>query len=68
MEGKDKVIKMELDSYMTLDQLNTLAIEYATTVDSLVNIAIQRLFDDLEFARALRRGSITPVRHPNERT
>jgi hypothetical protein len=64
----NRTIRIEFEHYLTLDQLNDLAREYATTAGRLVNIAVQRLIDDLEFARELRRGSVTPVRRQGERT
>ena len=35
----DRIIKVELEDYILYDKLNTLAIEYATSVDRLVNAA-----------------------------
>lgn len=53
----DKIIKVELEDYILYDKLNTLAIEYTTTVDYLTNISIRRLIDDVEFFRKLRNVS-----------
>jgi len=50
----NKIIKIELEDYRTLDKLGTLAIEYAITIDELVNIAILRLLEDIEFFRDFR--------------
>jgi len=43
------------------DRLHTLAVEYsatttAETTDLLVNLAVKRLLDDVEFVRNLRAG------------
>jgi hypothetical protein len=53
----DKIIKIEIMDYLLYDKINALAIQYSTTVDCLVNIAIKRLIDDVEFVRELRNKS-----------
>ena len=64
----DKTIKVELDDYMLYDKLNLLSVEYATTVEQLVNISIKRLLTDVEFFRQLRKGNITPAPRPDAQT
>jgi len=43
---------------MHYDKLHTLAIEYSMTTDLLINIAVKRLLDDVEFVRDIRVGKI----------
>jgi hypothetical protein len=64
----DKTIKVEIEDYILYDRLNALAVEYATTVDQLVNISVKRLFHDLEFFWQLRKGNFTPTSLQDEQT
>jgi hypothetical protein len=65
----DKTIKVEMEDYILYDRLNALAVEYATTVEQLVNISVRRLLNDLEFFWQLRRGnSGTLTHHQDEQT
>ena len=59
----DKTLKIELIDYRLYDDIHNLAKEYATSVDLLVNVAIQRLLDDVELIRGLRTGdkSVLPI-------
>ena len=50
----DKIIKVEITDYFLHDKLHALAVQYATTTDHLINAAIKRLIDDIEFVRELR--------------
>ena len=59
----DKIIKVEIEDYILYDRINEFAIEYATTTDYLINLAIKRLFNDVEFFRELRKGKATIVLH-----
>ena len=45
-------------SPMLYDRLHVLSVEYSLPVESLVNIAISRLLDDVNFVRNLRAGKI----------
>ena len=54
--SSDKLIKVELDDYILLDKLNSLSIEYATSVDWLINISVRRLVNDVDFFRELRKS------------
>ncbi len=40
---------------MLYDRLHTLSAEYSVSVEMLVNAAIRRLIDDVDFVRSLRR-------------
>jgi hypothetical protein len=40
------------------NRLHTLAVEYTTPTDMLVNLALKRLIDDIDFMRELRAGII----------
>ena len=55
----DRIIKVELEDYILYDKLNTVAIEYATSVDFLVNAAAKRLVNDIAFVQELRKGRLT---------
>jgi len=59
----DKTLKIELIDYHLYDGINNLAIEYAVSVDFLVNVAIKRLLDDVELMWKLRAGdkSVLPI-------
>ncbi len=41
---------------MLYDRLRTLSTEYDISVEALVNVAVKRLLDDVEFVRNLRNG------------
>jgi len=56
---KNKTITIEFEDYILSDKLHILAIEYATTIDTLVNIAVSRLVNDVEFFRGVRNYSIS---------
>ena len=49
-------MKVELTNPMLGDKLRTLSVEYARPEELLVNVAVQRLGDDIEFVRDLRIG------------
>jgi hypothetical protein len=40
------------------DKLYTLAAEYNTTIDTLVNLALKRFINDIETIRNLREGKV----------
>ena len=64
----DKIIKIELKDYMLYDQLHILAAEYSVAPDFLLNIAIKRLLDDVEFVRELRKGKAIPAHRQDGQT
>ena len=43
---------------MLYDRLHTLSAEYSVSVELLVNAAVKRLIDDVDFVRELRTGKI----------
>ena len=47
---------VQLTDPMLYDRLRTLSAEYDLSVESLVNAAVKRLVDDVEFVRSLRMG------------
>ena len=47
---------VQLTSPMLYDRLRTLSAEYSVTTEHLVNVAVQRLLDDVDFVRSLRTG------------
>ena len=49
-------MKIELSDPMLYDRLHTLSAEYSVSVELLVNLAVRRLVDDIEFVRDLRIG------------
>ncbi len=49
---------IHLTDPMLYDKLHTLSTEYSLSAESLVNAAVARLVEDVEFVRNLRRGKI----------
>ena len=47
---------VQLTDSMLYDRLRTLSAEYDLSVESLVNAAVKRLVDDVDFVRSLRMG------------
>ena len=47
---------VQLTSPMLYDRLHTLSAEYSVSTEQLVNLAMQRLVDDIDFVRSLRTG------------
>lgn len=43
---------------MVYDRLHVLSAEYSVSVELLVNAAIKRLLDDVDFVRGLRTGKM----------
>lgn len=50
---------VQLTDPMLYDRLRTLSAEYDLSVEYLVNIAVRRLMDDVDFIRSLRTGKET---------
>ena len=48
---------VQLTNPMLYDRLRTLSAEYDLSVESLVNVAVKRLIDDIDFVRSLRIGT-----------
>lgn len=49
---------VQLTDPMLYDRLHTLSAEYSVSVNLLVNEAIKRLLDDVDFMRNLRAGKL----------
>ena len=49
---------VQLTDPMLYDRLRTLSAEYDLSVESLVNVAVKRLLDDVSFVRGLRTGRV----------
>ena len=47
---------VQLTDPMLYDRLRTLSAEYDLSIESLVNVAVKRLVDDVDFVRNLRMG------------
>lgn len=50
---------VQLTDPMLYDRLRTLSAEYDLSVEYLVNMAVQRLIDDVDLVRSLRAGKET---------
>ncbi|MDE6976225.1 MAG: hypothetical protein K2P13_04385 [Lachnospiraceae bacterium] len=49
---------VQITDSMLYDRVHTLSIEYSVSVESLVNVAVRRLLEDVDFVRGLRSGNI----------
>ena len=49
---------VQLTNPMLYDRLHTLAMEYDLPIELLVNMAVKRLLDDVDFVRDLRTGKM----------
>lgn len=56
--GED--FKVEITDLMLYDRLHILSAEYSVSVEFLVNAAVKRLIEDIDFARNLRGGKAGP--------
>lgn len=52
---------VQLTNPMLYDRLRMLSAEYNLSVEYLVNMAVRRLVDDVDFVRSLRTGKGTDV-------
>lgn len=50
--------KVEITDLMLYDRLYILSAEYSVSVDLLVNVAVKRLIEEIDFVRDLRAGKI----------
>ena len=46
--------RIQLTDPMLYDRLHTLSAEYSVSVEMLVNVAVKRLVEDVDFVRSLR--------------
>ena len=53
-----KELRIQLTKPMLYDRLHTLSAEYDVPVDLLVELAVKRLLDDVDFVRGLRTGKM----------
>lgn len=53
-----EAFSVQLTDPMLYDKLHTLSTEYSVSVELLVNVAVKRLVDDVDFVRSLRTGEI----------
>ena len=44
---------------MLYDKLHTLSAEYSLSTEFLVNVAVDRLLNDIDFVRNLRKGKVS---------
>jgi hypothetical protein len=51
-------IMIQIEPAINFDLLNILALEYSTSVEHLINIAVSRLISTIDFTRELREGKI----------
>ena len=51
-----ETFSVQLTDPMLYDRLHTLSAEYSVSVEVLVNAAVKRLMDDVDFVRSLRTG------------
>lgn len=51
-----ETFSVQLTDPMLYDKLHTLSAEYSVSVEQLVNVAVKRLIDDVDFVRSLRTG------------
>ena len=57
-EALEQGFKIQLTNPMLCDRLYTLSAEYSLSVELLVDVAVKRLVDDVDFVRGLRMGKI----------
>ena len=51
-------LTIEFTNSLLYDRLHTLSIEYSISVELLINVAVKRLINDVDFVRSLRVGKI----------
>lgn len=54
--GSLESFTVQLTNPMLYDRLHTLSAEYSVSVEMLVNEAVRRLIEDVDFVRSLRAG------------
>ena len=53
-----EILMVRLTDPMLYDRLHILSTEYSVSDEVLINVAVKRLIDDVEFVRGLRVGNI----------
>ena len=56
MEYTKETLMVQLTNPMLYDRLHTLSVEYSVSEEYLVNVAVSRFVDDIDFIRSLRNG------------
>lgn len=56
--GSMENFKVEVTNPMLYDRLHTLSVEYSLSIETLINVAVKRMVDDVDFVRNLRTGKI----------
>lgn len=51
-------LTIEFNNPLLYDRLHTLSAEYSVPAELLINVAVKRLIDDVDFVRSLRTGKI----------
>jgi len=51
-------LRLHFTDPMLYDRLHTLSVEYSLSVELLVNVAVKRLINDVDFVRKLRMGKV----------
>ena len=51
-------LTVELTDPLLYDRLHTLSAEYSVSIELLINAAVKRLIEDVDFVRSLRTGII----------
>ena len=54
-ESVAEEFSVRITNSMLYDRLHTLSVEYSVSIEFLVNIAIERLINDVDFIRNLRK-------------
>ena len=59
-EGKpsSEDFRIQITDPMLYDRLHTLSVEYSLPMELLVNVAVKRLVNDVDFVRGLRTGQV----------
>lgn len=58
ISNKEMEIIIHILNPLLFDRLNILGIEYSTSINLLVNLAVQRLTNGIDFIRNLRIGKV----------
>lgn len=53
-DNRAESVTVQLTNHMLYDRLHTLSVEYSLSEEYLVNVAVSRLIDDVDFIRSLR--------------
>lgn len=60
-ERASENFSVHLTDSLLYDRLHILSTEYSLPVEFMVNVAVSRLVDDVDFVRSLRTGNIREV-------